>query len=125
MSKTNSSKAKNKEKDFFLWLAILLALGAVLGFYFLPADRAYFNVLSWGGLGLSAIFFGFSISGRRLLTFSGEAYREMQKVVWPSAKETWQTTLVVFFFVFVVAVFLWLVDKVVEWGIFSLILGWK
>ena len=125
MSKTNSSKAKNKEKDFFLWVAVLLSLGAVLGFYFLPADKAYFYILSWVALVFAAIAFGFSLAGRRLFAFSGEAYREMQKVVWPSAKETWQTTLVVFFFVLVVAVFLWLVDKVVEWGIFSLILGWK
>jgi preprotein translocase subunit SecE len=125
MSKTNSSKAKNKEKDVFLWLAVLLALGAMLGFYLLPADKAYFYILSWVALVLSAISFSFSMMGRRFFAFSGEAYREMQKVVWPSGKETWQTTLVVFFFVFVVAVFLWLVDKVVEWGIFSLILGWK
>jgi len=36
--------------------------------------------------------------------------------VWPSRKETLQTTGVVFLFVFVMAVFLWLVD----WGLLTI-----
>jgi len=37
--------------------------------------------------------------------------------VWPTRKETLQTTGIVFAFVFVMAVFLWLVD----WGLLALV----
>jgi preprotein translocase subunit SecE len=45
--------------------------------------------------------------------------------VWPSRKETLQTTGVVFAFVLVMAIMLWFTDKSVEWVIFDLVLGWK
>jgi preprotein translocase SecE subunit len=51
--------------------------------------------------------------------------QEVRKVVWPTRKEATQTTLVVFGFVLVMAIFLWLSDKSIEWVIFSAILGWK
>jgi preprotein translocase subunit SecE len=54
-----------------------------------------------------------------------DAYHEVRKVVWPSRKETGQATLMVFVFVLLMAIFLWMVDKLAEWGVFSLILGWR
>jgi preprotein translocase subunit SecE len=51
--------------------------------------------------------------------------RETKKVAWPSRKETVQTTGVVFAFVVVMAIFLWLTDKSLEWVLYDLILGWK
>ena len=54
-----------------------------------------------------------------------DSYKEVRKVVWPTRKEATQTTLVVFGFVLVMAIFLWLSDKSIEWVIFSAILGWK
>jgi preprotein translocase subunit SecE len=47
------------------------------------------------------------------------------KVVWPSRKEAVQMTAYVFGFVLLMAVFLWLTDKTVEWVLYDLILGWK
>ena len=40
---------------------------------------------------------------------------ETSKVVWPTRKETLQTTAVVFAFVMVMALFLWLVDASLLW----------
>jgi preprotein translocase subunit SecE len=45
--------------------------------------------------------------------------------VWPSRKETFQTTGIVFAFVLIMAVFLWVTDKTLEWALYDLILGWK
>ena len=45
--------------------------------------------------------------------------------MWPSRKETVQTTGLVFAFVVIMAVFLWLTDKSLEWVLYDLILGWK
>ena len=54
-----------------------------------------------------------------------ESLVEAKKVVWPTRKETLQTTGVVFAFVVVMAVFLWVSDKTLEWVLYDLILGWK
>ncbi len=49
----------------------------------------------------------------------------MKKVVWPTHKEAGQMTLYVFIFVVVMALFLWMTDKTLEWVLYDLILGWK
>jgi len=51
--------------------------------------------------------------------------REVKKVVWPTRKEALQMTAYVFAFVVVMALFLWLTDKTLEWVLYDLILGWK
>jgi preprotein translocase subunit SecE len=66
-----------------------------------------------------------SEAGKRLVAFGQESWREVGKVVWPSRKESTQMTLYVFGFVVVMALFLWLTDKTLEWLIFDLILGWR
>ena len=49
----------------------------------------------------------------------------MRKVVWPTSNEALQMTGYVFAFVFVMAFFLWLTDKTLEWVLYDLLLGWK
>jgi len=50
---------------------------------------------------------------------------ETKEVVWPSRKDSLQTTGVVFAFVVVMAVFLWVSDKSLEVLLYDVILGWK
>ena len=57
--------------------------------------------------------------------FAKDASVEARRVVWPTRKETTQVTLTVFAFVVVMAIFLWLVDKGLEWVLYDLVLGWK
>ena len=59
------------------------------------------------------------------LQFFRDTYNELKKVVWPTRKETVQTTAAVFAFVVVMAVFLWLSDKTLEWVLYDVVLGWK
>ena len=54
-----------------------------------------------------------------------ESKAEIKKVVWPTRKETLQMTAYVFAFVVVMALFLWLTDKTLEWVLYDLILGWR
>jgi preprotein translocase subunit SecE len=56
---------------------------------------------------------------KRLLEFVQDSWREGQKVVWPTRKETLQATLLVFVFVVLLAIFLFGVD----WALSSLIDG--
>jgi preprotein translocase subunit SecE len=63
--------------------------------------------------------------GKRFLVFALESWAEVKKVVWPTRKETIQTTAAVFAFVVMMAVFLWISDKTLEWVLYDLLLGWK
>ncbi len=106
--------------------AIALAIAAVVGFYLLGKQGA---LVQWGALivGLAAavaVFFT-SESGRELIAFGRDAWREVRKVVWPERREAMQMTLYVFVFVVVVASFRWLADKTIEWVFYDLILRWR
>ena len=63
--------------------------------------------------------------GQRLIGFGRDSVKEVKKVVWPTRKEATQMTGYVFAFVVVMALFLWLTDKTLEWVLYDLILGWK
>jgi preprotein translocase subunit SecE len=63
--------------------------------------------------------------GKQLIAFGRDATREVRKVVWPTRKEAVQMTGYVFAFVGVMALFLWLTDKSLEWVLYDLVLGWK
>jgi preprotein translocase subunit SecE len=64
-------------------------------------------------------------AGKQLIAFGRDSWREVGKVVWPSRKESLQMTGYVFAFVVVMALFLWLADKTIEWLLYDLILGWR
>jgi preprotein translocase subunit SecE len=55
------------------------------------------------------------------LQFIQEVRREMSKVTWPSWKETWLTTLMVFIMVGLTMVFFFVVDLVLQYGEYLLI----
>ena len=116
---TGADKAK-------LAVAVALLLASFVAFYLLSAQG---SLAQWGALivGLAAAIgvFAVSESGKQLLAFGRDAWREVKKVVWPARKEAIQMTAYVFAFVFVMALFLWLTDKTVEWVFYDLILGWR
>ena len=77
------------------------------------------------GLVAGAVVAWLSAPGSEFATFARESVEEVKKVVWPTRKETMQTTAAVFAFVVVMAVFLWISDKTLEWVLYDIILGWK
>jgi len=77
------------------------------------------------GLGAGIAVAWFTGPGRRFFEFGREAVVETKKVVWPSRKETVQTTGIVFAFVLAMAIVLWMTDKGLEWVLYDLVLGWK
>lgn len=107
-------------------LALLLVIAGVAGFYYLGEQPMILRVLSvLAGLGAGGAVAWFTAVGRRFIEFSHEAVVETKKVVWPSRRETMQTTGIVFAFVLVMAVVLWMTDKSLEWVLYDLVLGWK
>jgi preprotein translocase subunit SecE len=116
---TGADKAK-------LGAAIALVIAAVAGFYLLGKQG---QIAQWGALivGLAAAFVVFmtSESGKEFVAFGRDSWKEVKKVVWPTRKEATQMTLYVIAFCAVMALFLWLTDKTLEWVFYDLILGWK
>ena len=109
-----------------LVLVGLLVVGALAAFYLLSKEGP---VAQWGGLVaglvLAAVVFFTAETGKRLIGFGRDSWREVKKVVWPTRKEAMQTTAFVFAFAVVMALFLWMTDKTLEWVFYDLILGWR
>ena len=106
--------------------AAVLLVGAVAVFYLLGKQDLWLRVVALLVLlaGAVAEFFT-SEAGKRLIAFGRDSVRETKKVVWPSRKEAMQMTGYVFAFVAVMALFLWITDKTLEWVLYHLVLGWK
>jgi preprotein translocase subunit SecE len=117
------STAADKAK---LAVAALLLVGSVVVFYSLGQQDLWVRVLALlATMAAAVVVFFTSEPGKQLIGFGRDSVREVKKVVWPTRKEAGQMTLYVFAFVVVMALFLWLTDKTLEWVIFSLILGWR
>jgi preprotein translocase subunit SecE len=116
---TGADKAK-------LGAAIALVIAALAGFYLLGKQG---QLAQWGALllGLAAAFVVFMTSepGKEFVAFGRDSWKEVKKVVWPTRKESIQMTAYVIAFCAVMALFLWLTDKTLEWVFYDLILGWK
>ena len=106
--------------------ALLLALAAIAGFYYLGKQGA---LVQWAvliaGLAVAVVVYLMSESGKQLIALFRDSWRELKKVVWPSRKEAIQLTLYVFGFVVIMALMLWMTDKVLETVLFDWILGWR
>jgi preprotein translocase subunit SecE len=116
---TGADKAK-------LAVSVLLLVGGIVAFYYLGKQDLWVRVAALLALLAAAIgLFFTSESGKQLIAFGRDSVREVKKVVWPTRKEAMQMTGYVFAFVVVMALFLWLTDKTLEWVFYDLILGWR
>ena len=116
---TGADKAK-------LAVAGVLVIAAVVVFYMLGKQDLWVRVAALLVLMAAAVATFFtSEQGKELIAYGRDSVREVKKVVWPTRKESLQMTGYVFAFVFVMALFLFLTDKTLEWLLYDLILGWK
>ncbi len=95
-------------------VAALLAIAGLAAFYWLSDKPMIARVGAlFAGFILAGVVGWFTEPGREFVQYAKESIEETKKVVWPSRKETMQSTGVIFAFVFVMAMFLWVVD----WGL--------
>jgi preprotein translocase subunit SecE len=103
---------------FRIAVALLIAAAGVAGFYYLDQSPMIVRVVSvLAGLGVGAFVFWLSAPGKEFHVFAQESVGETKKVVWPTRKETLQTTGIVFAFMVVMALFLWIVDAGLLWAV--------
>ena len=109
-----------------LGAAVVLVAAGIWGYYLLDEQALVLRILAVvAGLVAAGVVAWLSEPGRQFATFAAESVGEVKKVVWPTRKETMQTTAAVFAFVVAMAVFLWISDKTLQWVLYDLILGWK
>jgi preprotein translocase subunit SecE len=106
-----------------LGLSILIIAVGISGFYLLAESPLVLRVGAFIlSLVVAALVAWTSEPGKMFVTFAREAVVETRKVVWPTRKETMQSTGLVIAFVFVMAVFLWGVDSILA-SLIRLLLG--
>ncbi|MEZ5534663.1 MAG: preprotein translocase subunit SecE [Thiolinea sp.] len=112
-----------------LVVALVLLFLGVAGFYYFadwqgePVSLLYRTLGLLAVMGVAAFIALSSSSGKRLMSFMQDSRTEVRKMVWPTRVETMQTTLMVFVIVFILTIFLWLVDMLLGWGVKSLLGG--
>jgi preprotein translocase subunit SecE len=94
-----------------LIVAFLLVIAGIVAFYALHESAAVVKlaVLLLGFLAAAGVAWT-TETGKRLVVFGQESVAEAKRVVWPTRKETMQTTGVVIAFAVIMALFLWMVD---------------
>ena len=94
-----------------LLVAFLLLAAGIAAFYLLADKATVLRILAvLAGLGAAIAVLWTTPVGQQSLIFIGESVVEARKVVWPTRKETVQTTLVVFVLVVIMAAFMAVVD---------------
>ena len=105
-----------------LGLTGLIVLAGMVGYYYLSTSPLVIRLLVLlAGVVLGAAVGWTSEPGKRFFAYTQDAIAETKKVVWPSRKETVQTTGVVVAFVIVMALFLWVVDASLVWLVKALV----
>jgi preprotein translocase subunit SecE len=126
MSNQSVQTVSTSNDKFKVVLAVVAAIAGVVGFFYLAGHPSLVRAAALvGGLLISVGIASTSATGRDFLNFAKEAVRETKKVVWPTRKEASQITMIVFAFVLVMALFLWGTDKLLEFLLYDVILGWK
>ena len=105
--------------DKIKWLvAVLLLIGGLGGFYYFAEYSMLMRVPALLVVAIICVVIILqTVAGGQLVGFFREAQIEVRKVVWPTGKETTQTTLVVMGLVVTVAIFLWLLDMFLLWSV--------
>ena len=128
MSNQSVQTVSTSNDKFKVALAVVAAIAGVVGFFYLKGQNKPALVAAGAlvaGLVFAVLLLWTSTAGRDFLSFAKESVRETKKVVWPTRKEATQITGIVFAFVVVTAIFLWGTDKILEFLLYDVILGWK
>ena len=101
-----------------LILALLVLVGGMFGFYWFEQIALTWRVIAmFAVVGVAVGLVLWTDLGGRFASFSRESRVELRKVVWPTRQETVQITLIVLVLVFLIGLFLWLVDSLLFWGV--------
>jgi len=102
-----------------LWLAIAVLCASIFGYYwFEPTHTDLVRVLGMLGGAVVAVVIALQTTlGKTGWAYARGSRTELRRVVWPTRRETVQTTLMVVVVVLILAIFIWALDIVLAWGV--------
>ncbi len=101
-----------------LIFAVLVVIAGIGGFYIYAEQSLLIRVV--GLLVALSVAVGLvyaTVLGRSFWLFAQGSRIELKKMVWPTKKETMQTTMIVGVMVLFVGILLWMFDSLLLWGI--------
>ena len=103
--------------DMAKWIgAFAILASSIAGFYYWSDESLLLRVIGLLVLSATAVFVAVQTEkGRAAWDFVRESHTEVRKVVWPTRKETTQTTLIVIAMVGLVAIIMWMLDGLLAW----------
>ena len=105
-----------------LAIAVLVIAAGIAGFYHYADQALLYRVLGLlVVIGIAVAIASTSEPGKATLSFGRSAVLEVRKSVWPTRRETTQTTLIVIVMVILVGIMLWLFDMFLSWAMQLLI----
>ena len=115
---TKVETESNRLDSLKLGIAVAMLAVGIIAFYRFDDQLLVLRVLGLLAVaGISVFIAAQSSTGKNIIGFIRGAQTEVRKVVWPTRAETVQTTLAVILMVFLVGVFLWLLDMLLLWAI--------
>ncbi len=115
MSTQNAKPVESKSGVALMAVAVVIALSGVFAFALLADQPTLVRVgVLLGCILVGAVIGWFSAPGKEFAAYCKASYEELRRVVWPTRKETVNTTGIVCAFVVVVAFFLFLVDSLID-----------
>ena len=101
-----------------LSIAILVIAASLFVYYTQDEISVLYRVLGVvAGVVIAFLIAAKTEKGASSIAFVRSSVVEMKKVVWPSKKETTQTTLTVGVMVVIVGIILWSFDQLIGWGV--------
>ncbi|MFU0842166.1 MAG: Protein translocase subunit SecE [Burkholderia sp.] len=126
MSNQNVETSSGTLDKVLVTLAALCVIAGVLAFSLLTEQALAVRLGALGGgLVLGVILAWFSPTGKRFLNYGRQSWEELRRVVWPTRKETLNTTGLVMAFVVVISLFMFICDQIIEWGLYDVLLRMK
>ena len=115
---TKVETESNRFDSLKLGIAVTMLAVGIIAFYRFDDQLLVLRVLGLLAVaGISIFVAAQSTTGKNIIGFIRGAQTEVRKVVWPTRAETVQTTLAVILMVFLVGIFLWLLDMLLLWAI--------
>ena len=101
-----------------LTIATLPLAAGIGGFYYYAEESMLYRVIAiLLAAGISLFIAAQSEHGRVALAFIRDSRTELRKVVWPTRKETAQTTMFVLAAAILAGIFFWLIDMFLGWAV--------
>lgn len=108
---TSEQRATTALDTVLLWVAVAVLAVSIAGYYYFTAYSDLVRVVGMLiGIAVAILIVAVSSFGKLSWSYIQGSRMELRRVVWPTRRETMQTTLMVVIFVLILAGLIWVLD---------------